>query len=106
MMEVQILYMDWGLVKMIKYYCDRCGKDITNEHYNALTLTEVPTTPNCGVDMDVYSTKCFCNYCMNEYKMLMNGFMQKKVQVHRNPMTKQFECKGEYFNKGVEMLSK
>lgn len=81
---------------MIKYYCDRCDTDITNEHYNALILGEVPEKPNCGVDMNVYNTKCLCRYCMMEYNMLMKGFMQKKVQIYRNPMTKQFECEGKY----------
>jgi hypothetical protein len=92
---------------MVKYYCDRCEKDITNEHYNALILGEVPEAPNRGVnidvyhlyrgvDMDVYNVRCLCRYCMMEYNMLMNGFMQNKVQVYKNPMTKQFECEGKY----------
>jgi hypothetical protein len=79
---------------MVKYYCDRCDKDITNEHYNALILGEISEKPNCGVDMNVYNTKCLCHYCMMEYNMLMKGFMQKKVQV--NLMTKQFKCEGKY----------
>ena len=90
---------------MIKYYCDRCGKDITNKHYNALILAEVPETPNHdkdikylyrGVDLSVYNTQCLCRYCMLEYNMLMKGFMKNKVQVYRNPMTQCFECEGRY----------
>lgn len=82
---------------MIKYYCDRCGKDITNEHYNALILAEVPETPNHdGADLSAYNTQCLCRYCMIEYNMLMKGFMKNKVQVYRNPMTQRFECEGKY----------
>jgi hypothetical protein len=81
---------------MVKYYCDRCGEEITKEHFNMLVLSKLPSKPNIGVDMDAYETKCLCACCTGEYRILMRGFMKNKIQVYKNPSTQNFECEGRY----------
>ena len=58
---------------MIKYYCDRCGKDMTGEHERNVTaeLPKMRYYPNCKLGYE--STIEVCRECGKKYIEWLEG---------------------------------
>ena len=54
---------------MIKFYCDRCGKDITDEEHMSLTIDYVGNgepSPKAPEDYDI------CSECLKKINNVLN----------------------------------
>lgn len=54
---------------MIKFYCDRCGKDITNEEHMSLTIDYVGNGEPSEKAPDDYD---ICSECLKKINNVLN----------------------------------
>ena len=58
---------------MIKYFCDRCGKDMTisHEHNKTADLPKLSYLPSCKIGFE--GTIEVCHECITKYVVWLKG---------------------------------